>query len=73
VVCIGLALCGAGAGPLAYLGLILFGGHLARQCRRIDIGNGQSALALFRSNRNAGLILFAGLIADGVVRTLIAG
>ena len=72
-VCIALALYSAGTGPLAYLGLILFGGHLAWQCLRIDIGNGQSALALFRSNRNAGLILFAGLIADGVGRNLIAG
>ncbi|MFM6278931.1 MAG: UbiA family prenyltransferase, partial [Dolichospermum sp.] len=73
VVCVALAFQYAGAGPPAYLGLILFSSHLARQCLRIDIGDGQGALALFRSNRNAGLILFAGLIADGVARNLFAG
>lgn len=73
VVCIALALRSAGVGPLAYVGLILFGAHLAWQCLRIDIGDGQSALALFRSNRNAGLILFCGLIADCIARFQISG
>jgi 4-hydroxybenzoate polyprenyltransferase len=31
---------------------------------QIDAGNGTLALRLFRSNRDAGLILFAGLAAD---------
>jgi 4-hydroxybenzoate polyprenyltransferase len=48
-----------GAGPLAYLGVAAFGLHLAWQVRRIDRRNGATALRLFRSNRDAGLILFA--------------
>nr|WP_183502139.1 4-hydroxybenzoate octaprenyltransferase [Methylobacterium brachythecii] len=54
----------AGAGLLGWLGLALFGGHLARQVLRLEPRDGVSALKLFRSNRNAGLILFAGLAAD---------
>lgn len=54
----------AGAGLLGWLGLALFAGHLARQVMRLEPRDGLSALKLFRSNRNAGLILFAGLAAD---------
>src|SRR5215213_5172194 len=48
-------------GFLAYLGVAAFGLHLAWQIRRIDPRDGRLALRLFRSNRDAGLILFAGL------------
>ncbi len=63
-VSIGAALFAAGAGWLAYAGLILFAAHLAWQIARIDPGDGALALRLFRSNRDAGLILFAGLAAE---------
>jgi 4-hydroxybenzoate polyprenyltransferase len=61
VLLLGLALARVGAGPLAYLGVLAFGAHLAWQAWRIERGNGMLALRLFRSNRDAGLILFAML------------
>ena len=63
VFCVMAALLAAGAGRLALGGLVLFALHLAWQAMRIDPGNGAHALRLFRSNRDAGLILFAGLAA----------
>jgi 4-hydroxybenzoate polyprenyltransferase len=61
-----LALIGAGA--MAYLGAAAFGLHLAWQVWRIERGDGALALRLFRSNRDAGLILFALLGLDAFVR-----
>jgi 4-hydroxybenzoate polyprenyltransferase len=66
-----LAFVAAWAGPLAYLGLAAFAAHLAWQVRRIDRTDGAGALRLFRSNRDAGLILFAGLSLDALSRALI--
>jgi 4-hydroxybenzoate polyprenyltransferase len=40
-----------------------YGLHLSRQAARLDMGDPTSALALFRSNALAGLILFAALAA----------
>jgi 4-hydroxybenzoate polyprenyltransferase len=60
------ALAGAGAGHLGWLGLALFAAHLAGQVIRLSERDGARALALFRSNRDAGLILFAGLAADAL-------
>ncbi|WAC28014.1 4-hydroxybenzoate octaprenyltransferase [Ancylobacter sp. SL191] len=64
---IGLALGQAGAGPAAYVGLALFAGHLAQQIARLDIDDRDLCLRLFRSNRDAGLLLFAGLALDALV------
>jgi 4-hydroxybenzoate polyprenyltransferase len=64
VFCVAAAFLAAGAGPLAQGGLILFALHLAWQAIQIDPSNGTLALRLFRSNRDAGLILFAGLAAE---------
>jgi 4-hydroxybenzoate polyprenyltransferase len=61
VFCITAALIAARAGGVALGGLFLFALHLAWQATRIDPGDGALALRLFRSNRDAGLILFAGL------------
>ena len=58
-----------GAGPLAYLGVAAFGLHLAWQVWRLDRRDGAVALRLFRSNRGAGLILFALLGLDAFVRS----
>ncbi|WP_288588091.1 4-hydroxybenzoate octaprenyltransferase [uncultured Methylobacterium sp.] len=66
VLCIGLALSGAGAGPIGLAGLALFAGHLAWQVGRLDPRDGAEALRLFRSNRDAGLILFCGLTLDAI-------
>ncbi|MGH6795251.1 MAG: 4-hydroxybenzoate octaprenyltransferase, partial [Methylocella sp.] len=64
VICIAAAFLAAGAGRLAQGGLLLFASHLAWQAMRINPGNGALALRLFRSNRDAGLMLFAGLAAQ---------
>jgi 4-hydroxybenzoate polyprenyltransferase len=56
------------AGALAYLGTAAFGLHLAWQVWRIDRHDGALALRLFRSNRDAGLVLFALLSLDALVR-----
>ena len=64
VLCIALAARGAGVGPIGFIGIALFAVHLGRQVLRLRERDGQGALALFRSNRDAGLILFLGLAAD---------
>ncbi|HEX8666100.1 MAG TPA: 4-hydroxybenzoate octaprenyltransferase [Beijerinckiaceae bacterium] len=58
------------AGPIAYAGAAALAVHLAWQVRRIDPRDGILALRLFRSNRDAGLILFAGLSLDAFVRAV---
>ena len=50
---------GARVGPL--VGALLFAGHLGWQATRLRPGDPASALTLFKSNRDAGLLLFAGL------------
>jgi 4-hydroxybenzoate polyprenyltransferase len=60
----------AGAGLMFALGLSAFAAHLARQIYALDVSDPVNCLKLFRSNRDAGLILFAGLVADGAVRAL---
>lgn len=69
VVLIGVALALAGAGWAAWLGLAAFAVHLAWQVRRLDIRDTVLCLRVFKSNRDAGLLLFAGLLLDAVVRT----
>jgi 4-hydroxybenzoate polyprenyltransferase len=68
VILIGLAGYGAGAGAVFAVGLIAFAGHLAWQIARLDIANADSCLLIFRSNRDAGLILFAALLLDAAAR-----
>jgi len=65
---IGLAGALAGAGALFWLGLAAFAAHLAWQIARLDIRNPGLCLAVFKSDRDAGLILFAGMLADAFVR-----
>ena len=52
------------------IGVAAFAGHLAWQVLSFRERDGRGALTLFRSNRDAGLILFVGLAADAVVRSL---
>jgi len=61
---IGLSGLLAGAGTAFALGLAAFAGHLAWQIVRLDIGDPDRCLQLFKANRDAGLILFAGMLAD---------
>ncbi len=64
VLCVEAAFLAVGAGIFAQAGLLLFALHLAWQVSRIDAADEISALRLFRSNRDAGLLLFAGLAAQ---------
>jgi 4-hydroxybenzoate polyprenyltransferase len=68
VVLIGLAFALAGAGFPAWIGLAAFAAHLIWQIRRLEIGDPALCLRIFKSNRDAGLLLFAGLLADAVMR-----
>jgi 4-hydroxybenzoate polyprenyltransferase len=68
VILIGLALRSAGAHWLAWVGLAIFAAHLAWQIVRLDISDAALCLRVFKSNRDAGLLLFAGLLADALMR-----
>jgi len=68
VVLIGVALALAGAGVAAWIGLLAFASHLVWQIRRLRIGDPALCLRLFKSNRDAGLLLFFGLLADAALR-----
>src|SRR6202035_4376933 len=65
---IGVALALAGARWPAWIGLAAFAAHLAWQIARLEIGDPALCLRIFKSNRDAGLLLFAGLLADAVMR-----
>jgi 4-hydroxybenzoate polyprenyltransferase len=58
----------AGAGAAFALGLAAFAGHLAWQIARLDIDDPDACLRLFKANRDAGLILFAGMLVDAYWR-----
>jgi 4-hydroxybenzoate polyprenyltransferase len=68
VVLIGFAGYLAGGGIVFALGLAAFAAHLAWQVWRIDIDDPDLCLRIFKSDRDAGLILFAGLLLDAAVR-----
>jgi len=60
----------AGGGVLFTVGLVAFAAHLAWQIVRLDIDDPLNCLAVFKSNRDAGLILFAALVLDAAWRAL---
>jgi 4-hydroxybenzoate polyprenyltransferase len=68
VALIGLAGLTAGAGWVFLLGLLAFAAHLAWQIHTVDTANPALCLRLFKSNRDAGLILFGALVLDAAVR-----
>lgn len=57
-------------GPFAWIGVAGFAGHLARQVRQVRLDDPKHALMLFKSNRNAGLILTGGFLAEALYRAL---
>jgi 4-hydroxybenzoate polyprenyltransferase len=57
----------AGGGIIFTIGLISFAGHLAWQVTRLNIDDPTHCLMLFKSNRDAGLVLFAAMLIDAVV------
>ena len=69
VVLIGTALVLAGVRIPAWIGLAAFAGQLAWQIRRLQISDPALCLKLFRSNRDAGLLLFAGLLIDAMLNS----
>ncbi len=68
VALIALAGWSAGAGLVFALGLLAFAAHLAWQIARLDVDDPLNCLLVFKSNRDAGLILFAGLVLDAAAR-----
>lgn len=68
VVLMGVALVLAGARWFAWIGLVAFAAHLIWQIRRLEISDPALCLRIFKSNRDAGLLLFAGLLVDAVMR-----
>jgi 4-hydroxybenzoate polyprenyltransferase len=62
----------AGLGVIAYVGLLVGAVHLAWQLAVVDIDDPDNCLMLFRSNRDYGWIVFAGLVADGVITAWLA-
>jgi 4-hydroxybenzoate polyprenyltransferase len=69
VLLIGLSGAAAGTGIVFMLGCIVFGAHLGWQIERLDIDDPDLCLRLFKSNRDAGLILFAALIGDALYQS----
>ncbi len=57
----------AGGGIMFTIGIVGFAAHLAWQVSRLDIDDPAHCLTLFKSNRDAGLILFAAMLVDAVV------
>jgi 4-hydroxybenzoate polyprenyltransferase len=57
----------AGGGIFFTIGIIGFAAHLAWQVSRLDIDDPAHCLTLFKSNRDAGLILFAAMLVDAMV------
>jgi 4-hydroxybenzoate polyprenyltransferase len=66
VALISLAVILGGGGLFALAGLLAFALHLMWQVRTIDVNDSALCLSLFRSNRDAGLLLFAGLVVDAL-------
>jgi 4-hydroxybenzoate polyprenyltransferase len=68
VALIGVALALAEARWPAWVGLAAFAAHLCWQIARVEIGDPALCLKIFKSNRDAGLLLFAGLLVDAMLR-----
>jgi len=61
---IALAGASAGAGVIFAVGLLAFAAHLTWQIKRLDISDPVNCLAVFKSNRDAGVILFTALVVE---------
>jgi 4-hydroxybenzoate polyprenyltransferase len=68
VVLIGAALALSGAGLAGWMALAAFAVHLCWQIARLRIDDPALCLRVFKSNRDAGLLLFAGLLVDALIR-----
>jgi 4-hydroxybenzoate polyprenyltransferase len=70
LVLISLGMKMAGSGIAGWIGMAGFAAHLGWQVMRVDRASPERALALFRANRDAGLILFAGLATDAIIAAI---
>lgn len=70
VILIGAALGLAHVGIVAWLGLAVFAVHLGWQISRLKIADTALCLRVFKSNRDAGLLLFAAFVADAALRAM---
>jgi 4-hydroxybenzoate polyprenyltransferase len=68
VILIGVAGLAAHSGIVFAVGLTAFAVHLGWQIWRLDINDPDFCLMLFKSDRDAGLILFAGLVLDALLQ-----
>jgi 4-hydroxybenzoate polyprenyltransferase len=73
VILIGAAGFAVHGGIVFALALLVFAAHLGWQIKRLDISDPDNCLMLFKSDRDAGLILFAGLLLDAALRHMLAG
>nr|WP_144291573.1 4-hydroxybenzoate octaprenyltransferase [Rhodoligotrophos appendicifer] len=68
LLCLGVAAWWADGGLIFVVSWIAAALHIAWQILTLDIDDGARCLRLFRSNRDLGLIIFAGLVADSLFR-----
>jgi len=57
----------AGGGAIFLIGIVAFAAHLSWQVMRLNINDPAHCLMLFKSNRDAGLILFGAMLVDAAV------
>jgi 4-hydroxybenzoate polyprenyltransferase len=67
VVLIAVAGLMAGGGAIFLIGILGFAVHLTWQVMRLDINDPAHCLMLFKSNRDAGLLLFGAMLLDAVL------
>lgn len=61
----------AGVGPAFWVGLAAFAAHALWQITTVRFDNPGDCLSKFRSNRDAALLLLAGMVADAALRGLL--
>ena len=70
VVAIGGAVMTANLGLAAWLGVAAFAAHLGWQVHKVRLDDKRGAWLLFRANRDAGILLFAGLFIEAATSRL---
>ena len=68
IVAMGGSVWAAGLGPAAWLAVAAFAAHLGWQVSKVRLDDKRGAWLLFRANRDAGLLLFGGLLIEAIVR-----
>jgi 4-hydroxybenzoate polyprenyltransferase len=68
VILIGASMALSGVGIPAWAALAAFAVHLCWQIARLRIDDPALCLRVFKSNRDAGLLLFAGLLVDALMK-----